>query len=699
MRRYTLKTAALSPSRLDYQSTLNDEQREVVLSPPGSTLVLAGAGSGKTRVLTYRVARLLETGYGPHEILLLTFTNRAAREMLARAGQIAAVDLERLWGGTFHHVGHTILREHAEVLGFGRDFGILDREDAADLMSSCVAECGHAVGQRRFPKADVVLELYSSAVNLQEPLVDVIARRTPQFLVHEDGLLAVCRRYLERKRQLNVMDFDDLLLHWHALLNERPEVARALSARFRAVLVDEYQDVNKLQADLVDRMASAHGNLLVVGDDAQCIYSFRGSDVEAILRFPERHPGCTIHRLTTNYRSTPQILSLANASIACNTRQFPKELRAVRGDHEPPALVPLKDVDQQAEFVAQRILELRDEGVPLKDMSVLYRAHHHSMELQMELGRRGIPFVVRSGVRFFEQAHIKDVLAFLRFVDNPRDELAFKRLIKLFSGLGTVAADSLWNALDAAAERGKDPRITFTHDQLAPRVPPKGRAGLRAAQALVSELCSPVLQRAPSQMLFRILEEGSYKEYLRARYPNSTAREDDIAQLATYALQFESLSDFVADVALAGEIQGEDVEEGVDKDEKLTLSSIHQAKGLEWRAVFVLWVAEGRFPTPQSLRTLAGEEEERRLFYVAVTRAKDELYLTHPIFHVERDRTRTILRPSRFLSELETPERLDAPLFERWTVDEAPPDQPPALEPPAPPALEDPQAPKKLGSG
>jgi DNA helicase-2/ATP-dependent DNA helicase PcrA len=679
--------------RLDYESALNEEQRAVVLAPPGPTLVLAGAGTGKTRALTYRVARLLETGFSPHELLLLTFTNRASGEMLSRAGQLAQVDLTKLWGGTFHHVGHLVLRDFAEMLGYGKDFGILDREDAKELMDSCIAECGLAVGQRRFPKGDVLVDLYSSAVNLQLPLLEVVAQRTPQFLSHEDGLIKVARRYHERKRSLNLMDFDDLLLNWKVLLVEHPEVARRLQERFRAVLVDEYQDVNRLQADIVDLVAQRHRHVLVVGDDAQSIYSFRGADVEAILQFPKRYPDCAIHKLTLNYRSTPQVVALANASIAKNVRQFPKELRALRHDRDLPALIPVRDVQQQAEFVAQRLLELRDEGYSLKDIAVLYRAHHHSMELQLELGRRGIPFVVRSGVRFFEQAHIKDVMSFLRFVDNPRDELAFKRFIKLFVGIGSATADALWDAIAAAAAGGKDPRVVFTHTDLASLCPAKGRVGLVRARKLISELCSQTMMKSPAEMIERVLEEGSYKEYMRSRFPNFQAREDDIAQLASYALQFETLSDFVAEISLAGEIQSEDVVEGEELDEKVTLSSIHQSKGLEWRAVFVLWLAEGRFPTPQSLKTLAGEEEERRLFYVAVTRAKDELYLLHPIFHVERDHSRTILRPSRYVSELDSATTGREPLFERWSIEETPsdfgvPNQPKLGEPES----DDPQA-------
>lgn len=681
MRKYTLKEAPGSSKRLNYEEELNEEQRAVVFAEPGATLVLAGAGSGKTRTLVYRVARLLETGYAPDALLLLTFTNRSAREMMRRAAELTQADVSGLWGGTFHHVGHRLLREHAEALGFTDDFGILDREDATELMQACVGANGASSGKRRFPKADVLVDLYSSAVNMQRPLVEMLAEKLPQFLPLEDGIVQVVRRYVERKRELNLMDFDDLLLSWKRLLVEHPQVGKTLGRRFRAVLVDEYQDVNQLQADIVDLMAAESGHVLVVGDDAQSIYGWRGADVESILRFPERWAGARVLRLTTNYRSVPGILSLANASIAQNTRQFRKELKAVRRGEAIPALVSVRDVNQQAAFVAQRLLELRDEGLGLSEMAVLYRAHHHAMELQLELGRRGIPFVVRSGVRFFEQAHVKDAMAFLRFVDNPRDELAFKRFVKLFSGVGLSTADSLWGALADVASVGTDPRIAFTSSAMDPFVPARARQSLQRARALVGELCAPSMQASPSLMLERLLDEGSLSEWFQARYPNAKAREEDISQLASYAMQFASVSDFVADISLAGELQGEDVVDGEERDERLTLSSIHQAKGLEWRAVFVLWAAEGRFPSPQSLRSLASEEEERRLFYVACTRAKDELYLLHPIFHAERDRTRVILRPSRFVSEVEarTGNEGGGPLFERWAVEEPPPSSAPEL--------------------
>ena len=369
----------------------------------------------------------------------------------------------------------------------------------------------------------------------------------------------------------------------------------------------------------------------------------------------------------TNYRSTPPILALANASIARNKNQFQKELRAHREGGVLPALVPLRDVHQQAEFVAQRILELREEGIALRDMAVLYRAHTHSMELQMELARRGIPFVVRAGVRFFEQAHIKDVLAHLKFVQNPNDELSFKRVVKLVPGVGAASADSLWAQVEQWLRQGADPRTQI--DALAAAVPAKARAGVRALGSALRTLVATRSQ--PAEMIRSILHEGGYAEALKQRYANAQARYDDVLQLADYALQAESLEQLLADLTLLDSLEAEDVVEGGEPDEKLTLSTVHQAKGLEWRAVFLIWLADGRFPSAPALRAADGEEEERRLFYVAVTRARDELYLTYPMMQEQRDQARLLLRPSRFLDELPA---APAP-YEKWSI-EVPPEAP-----------------------
>ncbi len=667
-RRYQLKSAAPPARALNYDGLLNDQQIAVVEAGDGPILVIAGAGSGKTRTLTWRVARLVADGVPPEAILLLTFTNKAAREMLKRVEEVCRIDTRRIAGGTFHHVAHEILREHAGELGFARGYSILDREDTRDVMTAAIADCGLAVGARRFPKADVLVDLVSMAVNTQTPLADVVADRRPQFVPLTDDVLRVARRYAERKHELNAMDFDDLLLHWKILLAEREPVRRALAERFQHVLVDEYQDTNQLQGDVVDLLVAGRRNLCVVGDDAQSIYSFRGAHFENILEFEQRYPDARRFELTVNYRSTPQVLTLANTSIAANVRQFRKELTAVRRDGTLPALVPCRDVNQQAAFVAQRVLELRDEGIPLPEIAVLYRAHHHSMEIQFELARRGIPFVVRSGVRFFEAAHVKDVLAHLRFARNPGDELALKRCLKITPGVGTATADAVWSAFLARRRGGRGTVDELLAPDVACQVPGKGRAGYARLAQLLRALTRPPVRDLPGEAIEKVLDEG-YEEYLRAEFLNADSRIEDVQQLAQYARAYEDTEAFLAEIALLTELSAETVAEGGEPDEKLILSSVHQAKGLEWRAVFLVWLADGRFPSAQALKDTAGEEEERRLFYVACTRAKDELYLAYPVVAAPRDRERIVLKASRFLEELPA----EPELFERWQLDDPAP--------------------------
>ncbi len=631
-----------SPRRVDYPSALNPEQLAVVMHPGGPMLVLAGAGTGKTRTVVYRVARLLEDGVEPSAILMLTFTNRAAREMLARVETLLGRDASHISGGTFHSVGNRILRRYGEKLGYPSNYGILDREDAQELMAQAATDVLPHAPEKRLPGAAVLLEIYSFIVNTGQSLEEVVASKYPQFLTHLHLMHAVFRRYLERKRQAYLMDYDDLLLNWLLLLRQQPEVRQALATRFRHILVDEYQDTNKLQAEIVDLMLGGERNLMVVGDDAQSIYAFRGAAYANILSFPQRYPDCTVFHLTINYRSLPPILELANASIAHNQKQFPKHLRPVREGGEKPALVAAPTPEVQASFVAQRILELLDEGVPLREIGVLYRNHSHSLELEVELTRRSIPYEVRSGLRFFEQRHVKDVLAHLRFVANPRDEVAFFRMAKLRPRLGQRLVARVWDGFRLAAE----PLAAFL------KLDPEGLGLPKAAAHALSQLQTLIshLQRLttrPGEMIREVLASG-YREYVRSQLDNAASRLDDLEQLAIFADGYDKLASFLDEVTLMNELSGEDVAAGEGERERVTLSTVHQAKGLEWRVVFVLWLAEGRFPTARA----EDVEEERRLFYVACTRAKDELYLCYPLVARDRYRVDVITEPSRFLQEL-----------------------------------------------
>lgn len=657
MTTYVLKTKHGTARAIDYEKELNPQQLDVVMAGENPILVIAGAGSGKTRTVTYRVARLVETGIDPYSILLVTFTNKAAREMLRRVEGLLDTATRTLWGGTFHHIGNLVLRKYAKLLGYSDNYTILDREDAKDLISSVVAEMNIDTTSKRFPLPDVIEAILNLSVNTGRKIEDIIIERYQYFWDQADAILAIAPKYVEKKKKLNAMDFNDLLLNWKSLLLEHPKVAQEYSERFQRILVDEYQDTNKLQAEIVDILAQGHRNVMVVGDDSQSIYSFRGANFENIIEFPKRYPDAKIFRLEINYRSTPEILQLANSSISNNERQFPKSLRAMRTGGEMPALVPLKDEIQQAEFAAQRILELRDRGVPLREIAVLYRAHYQSMELQLELTRRDIPFEVRSGLRFFEQAHIKDVVSFLRLVCNTSDELAWKRALKLFKGIGPATAGAIWTLVSASDNPLK---TIFSEDTLA-LVPGRGRAGWTKFLNTIQTLTKEELGGAPSPMIEAVLL-GGYMDYLQERWPDYEFRAEDLEQLKNYSARFTSLETFLSELALLTNVVGEDAVEGVVDEERLILSTVHQAKGLEWSYVFLVSLCEGKFPASKSLNDPKGEEEERRLFYVAVTRARDGLYLCYPYFTIQRG-TGIIQRPSRFIKEL--PEGS----FERWDIE------------------------------
>src|SRR5580692_8218454 len=445
---------------IDYAKELNPQQLAAVTAPPGPALVIAGAGSGKTRTLTYRVGFLLEQGIPADRILLLTFTNKAAREMMRRVSDLLGQELPALWGGTFHSIGARILRANAQLLGWQRDFTILDRQDAEDLIKACLGESEIDVKASRFPKAEVLADIFSLAVNTRKTVPEILAQQYDYFESLAPQIADLGERYVARKRAANAMDFDDLLGLWLRLLLDHPAVAEQYQRRFQFILVDEYQDTNQLQSEIIDLLAARHHNVMVVGDDAQSIYAWRGANFQNILKFPERHPQAKVYKIETNYRSTPEILQVANAAIAANLRQFTKELTPARKSGVKPVLVACLTAAEQAAFVAQRILELREEGESMNQMAVLYRSHFHALELQLELTRRNIPYNITSGIRFFEQAHIKDVTAYLKLAVNARDELAFKRLVQLLRGIGGKGADKLWLKFNSTLKAAPGPANT-----------------------------------------------------------------------------------------------------------------------------------------------------------------------------------------------------------------------------------------------
>ncbi len=642
---------------IDYAKELTEEQLPVVTSSGGPMLVIAGAGSGKTRTVTYRVAYLVESGVPLDRILLVTFTNKAAKEMLSRVELLLKRDVKGIWGGTFHHVGNLIIRRHAKEIGFDPNYTILDRSDSKELIDACIGAANIDTKTRRFPKGDTLQSIFGLSANTGRKVLDVIAYNYPQFEPLTEEIEGLAQRYKERKKKQNLMDFDDLLFYWHKLMSEKFEVAEKYSAKFLHVLVDEYQDTNIIQAKIIDIMAAKHRNLMVVGDDSQSIYSFRGAHFKNIMNFPKVYPEAKMFKLEINHRSTPEILELANQSIAQAKEKFNKTLRARRPEGEKPVVVPLTSVYEQASFVAQRMLELREEGLSLNDIAVLYRSHYQSMELQMELTKRGIPFEVRSGLRFFEEAHIKDVLAYLKVIHNPRDEISWQRTLKLLDRIGAKTAGKIFQRINGTTS----PLDEIVSEAMVNLVGKGGERGFKRFQELIKTLREK--SGSPAEMI-KLVVESDYDDYLKNQYTNYQERLEDLEQLGGYALQYKDLEELLSALALVSGIESETVTGGEVKEiEACVLSTVHQAKGLEWKVVFVIWLADGKFPSYLSFNKEEEMEEERRLFYVAVTRAKDELYLTYPIIYSGYD-GEVLMKVSRYVEDL------PAQLYEKWEIEE-----------------------------
>jgi len=656
-KKYALKIKpAQVKFNIEYEKELNEQQLAVVTSGVGPKLVIAGAGSGKTRTVTYRVAWLLEHNVHPNHILLVTFTNKAAHEMMHRVALLTGLDVRHMWGGTFHHIGNLILRRHADLVGYNPSYVILDREDQKDMISACMSDLKFKPDKKRFPSSEVLAEIFSLSHNTSKSLESILELRYPHFFHLTGEVTKISENYVKKKRECNSVDYDDLLLLWKNLMEERAAIRKLYSLMFNEILVDEYQDTNLLQAEVVDLLATENHNPMVVGDDSQSIYSFRGANFENIINFPKRYPDCIMYKLEVNYRSRPEILHLANQIIVNNVRQFHKELSAVRQSGPRPALISVSDANEQSEFIAQRMLELNADGIPFKEMAVLYRAHFHSLELQMELTKRRIPFIINSGLRFFEHRHIKDVVAYIKVILNQYDELAWKRLLKLQPGIGTQTADKLWMKL-------KTSRAVFaTLDQLDELIPRGAKEGWTTLKELFLKLDDDAIRNSPATMIDLILS-AYYKEYLMSNFADYVARLDDLEQLRNYAMQYKDTINFLSELSLLGNVETEDVIFGSGENDKAKLSTVHQAKGLEWKIVFVIWLVDGRFPSSRALRETEGEEEERRLFYVSVTRCKDELYLLYPAISREFSRGSVFQQPSRFLKEI------DSRYYDRWRVE------------------------------
>jgi DNA helicase-2/ATP-dependent DNA helicase PcrA len=625
---------------IDYAVALNPQQLAAVTAGDGPSLVIAGAGSGKTRTLVYRVAYLIDSGVDPSNILLLTFTRKSAQEMLQRAGELIGVRSERVCGGTFHSVANMLLRRYGRSIGLEPGFTILDRGDAEDLIALVRSQLGLNEKDKRFPRKGTIAEIFSKAENMLCSLDDIVVEEFSHFADHIEALGQLQKGYHHAKRQRQLVDYDDLLVLLRRLLTDDQQTRQAISRLYRYILVDEYQDTNRLQADVIRNLAATHQNVMVVGDDSQSIYGFRGATFKNIMEFPTLFPGTTMYKLEENYRSTQPILDLANCIIEEATEKYTKRLFTRKLDGPLPILAEAAGENAQSRFIAQKILELREEGVPLSEVAVLFRSSFHSFDLEIELSRKGLPFIKRGGVKFIETAHVKDLLAHLRVVANPLDAVSWHRVLMLVEGVGPKKAQDLL----AALVKSDRPYQTLRG------VSGRSGQGLKNLANTLESLSSGDGQ-ATADQVNHIYEY--YMPILKDQYDDYPKRIRDLDHLHTIAEGYPEVDSFLADLALEppdGSVV--DVDAPDRDDERMVLSTIHSAKGLEWQCVFVIWVVDGKFPSMYSFAADEDLEEERRLFYVSVTRAKRHLYLTYPINVFDKSSGMLLSKPTRFLDHV-----------------------------------------------
>jgi len=622
--------------RLDYQRELNPAQYQAVTTIDGPVLVIAGAGSGKTRTLVYRLAYLVDQGVPPEYILLLTFTRKAAHEMLSRAAQLLGRHLGQVMGGTFHSVCYHWLREFAPLLGYPQGFTVMDRADQGDLLQMIKEDLGFKGLPAPFPRKETLADIQSAMVNKKLSLQNLLLRDYPQFLQHEGPLAKILAAYRQEKRHQGLMDYDDLLVEGERLLREHENIRRELSSRYRYIMVDEYQDTNHLQAELVRLLAYTHNNVMAVGDDCQSIYSFRGANFRNIMDFPRIFPGAAIIKLEENYRSTQPVLDLANAIIAGAREKYTKCLYSRQPHGLRPRLIRTADEKEQSLLVTSEIKNLLHQGVPLPQIAVLFRAAFHSFDLEIELARAGLPFMKFGGFKFLESAHIKDLLAYVRVVANPWDTLSWKRLLLLQPGVGAKASQKFLARIPDG----------FSLDEALRWLGQQKQGALQQLAHLLKQLRDP--QQTLVSRLSLALEH--YEPLLASRFDDYPRRRRDLEHLLNLTSRYRDLRSFLNDLSLEPPTSLADVARPTH--EYLTLSTIHSAKGLEWEAVFIIWAAEGRFPSFYAEEKWEEEEEERRLMYVAVTRAKRHLIITYPYESYNRFVGMSVNQPSRFLSDL-----------------------------------------------
>lgn len=611
--------------RIDYESELNESQYKAVTTIDGPLLIVAGAGTGKTRTLVYRVARLVETGVRPESVLLLTFTRRAATSMLMRAAALADARCQRVSGGTFHSMAHSVLRKYPELTGVQRLFTVLDSSDTEDLIDLLRRQM-HLTGKgARFPRKRTICAIFSMAANKLLPLEEVLKRYYPQFARERHGLEQLFKAFDDYKRERQMLTYDDLLVRLREALEESQELCERLSEQYQYIMVDEYQDTNRLQAQIVRLMTAAHDNVAVVGDECQSIYSFRGASFKNMLEFPELFPKAQLIKLEENFRSTQPVLDVANAIISDASEGYAKRLFSRMTEGAPPMLVSARDENEQSRFIAERIEELREEGVPLHEIAVLFRASSHSFDLEIELGKHGIPFRKFGGIRFAESAHIKDALSFLRVALNPADTLSWFRTLKLIDHIGDATVEQILDHLGVERREFRTPKAKESLFNRLKQFP--ARASYADQLIKLAHVLRTIVElKSPHAQLSTVLR--FYRPILKSRYDDYPRRQRDLEHLQAIAKRYKSAADLLADVALDPSDAAQVEARGTGY---ITLSTVHSAKGLEWNTLFVIWMTDGWFPSSRSAEEFEDLEEERRLLYVAATRAKQHLYFTYPM--------------------------------------------------------------------
>ena len=630
----------------DFESLLNPEQFAAATAGDGPLLVLAAAGTGKTRTLVHRVAYLVEHGVEPDAILLLTFTNKAAKEMLERAQAIVGPAAERIWGGTFHSISARFLRRWGSAIGVKPGYRILDEDDQKKLIAEAIKSS--VANPKDFPKKEVVAKMISEAANERRPILAIAERwQTKATGFTPAEIEKVAAGYAAKKEELSAMDFDDLLVNALRLLKESDSVRELVQRKFRHVLVDEYQDTNSLQAEFSDIIAAGSGNIMAVGDDFQCIYTWRGAEIENIMEFPQRWKGCRTIKLERNYRSVPHVLEVANNVMRDAPNQFEKRLRAVRGPSgEKPRLYLVRDGRSQAAEITSFLHEMKRHGYEWRDMAVLYRSHFHSIDIEKAVVSAAIPYRLTSGVGFYERQHVKDVLSYLRLFADPTDELSFMRFISLFPGVGAVGAGKAWDKLS----RRFSPLDPESRRLFGSVLGAKARPLWPAVEGAMAMAANRISDNESSMIVLDFIG-AFYKDFLNREWDEKEADErlDDVKELANdMSASALPLDEYLADVALMTNL---DLKKNSPASDSITLSTVHQAKGMEWPVVVIPWLSEGMFPSPKAVEE-GRDDEERRLFYVAVTRAKDRLAMMSPEMRHTPDGGEFAVRKSIFVSEI-----------------------------------------------